>query len=46
LRNDSSLLAKVIDEMLEKCSGTFLWAALVVQQLAQVQSWDMLSVLE
>ena len=31
LRDDSSLRAKILNGMLEKSNGTFLWAALVVQ---------------
>ncbi|KAH7114766.1 hypothetical protein B0J13DRAFT_238627 [Dactylonectria estremocensis] len=41
-----SLQDQVRDEMRRKADGTFLWVALVAQELQNVRSWDVLSVLK
>jgi uncharacterized delta-60 repeat protein len=46
IKEDSELLEKVRDQMRKKANGTFLWVALVFQQLAEVESWDVLEELE
>jgi hypothetical protein len=46
LKEQQSLRDRVRHEMLRKSNGTFLWAALVLQELEAVQSWDMLRVLD
>jgi hypothetical protein len=42
LKENRLLRDRVRHEMLRKSNGTFLWAALVVQELEAVQSWDVL----
>src|SRR5467141_1115048 len=46
LRNDKALQEKVRDQMHQKSDGTFLWVALVIEELRQVLGDDMLEVLE
>jgi hypothetical protein len=46
IKEDSELQEKVRDQMREKANKTFLWAALVFQELENVDSWDVLEVLE
>ena len=46
LRNDKALQEKVRDQMHQKSDGTFLWVALVIEELRQVLGVDMLEVLE
>jgi hypothetical protein len=46
IEHDSALQEKVRNEMHEKADGTFLWVALVFRELEEVESWDMLQVLE
>ncbi|EGU79492.1 hypothetical protein FOXB_09997, partial [Fusarium oxysporum f. sp. conglutinans Fo5176] len=46
LKGDKSLQDKVRHEMQRKAGGTFLWAALVAQELRSIQPWDMLGLLE
>jgi hypothetical protein len=46
LRNDKALQEKVRGRMHKKSDGTFLWVALVIEELRQVLGVDMLEVLE
>src|ERR1700722_4535719 len=46
LRNDKALREQVQDQMHQKSDGTFLWVALVIEELRQVLGDDMLEVLE
>ncbi|KAN0087189.1 hypothetical protein V8E54_000877 [Elaphomyces granulatus] len=46
LQNDKALQEKVRDQMHQKSDGTFLWVALVIEELRQVLGDDMLEVLE
>ncbi|RYP09775.1 hypothetical protein DL765_008331 [Monosporascus sp. GIB2] len=46
LKGNKSLQNQVRDEMRLKADGTFLWVALVAQELQNVQSWNVLSALE
>jgi hypothetical protein len=46
LRGNRSLQDQVRNEMRRKADGTFLWVALVAQELQKVQSWDVLRVLK
>ncbi|KAN0078645.1 Pfs, NACHT and WD domain protein [Elaphomyces granulatus] len=46
LRNDKALQEQVRDQMHQKSDGTFLWVALVIEELRQVLGVDMLEVLE
>jgi hypothetical protein len=46
IAHDSTLQEKVRNQMHEKANGTFLWVALIFQELEQVDSWDVLQVLE
>ncbi|KAL6411745.1 hypothetical protein AUP68_04119 [Ilyonectria robusta] len=46
LKGDKSLRDQVRDEMRHRADGTFLWVALVAQELQNVRSWDVLSVLK
>ncbi|KAH6985564.1 hypothetical protein EDB80DRAFT_231610 [Ilyonectria destructans] len=46
LRDNKSLQDQVRDEMRHRADGTFLWVALVAQELQNVRSWDVLSVLK
>ena len=46
LWNDKALQRKVRDQMHLKSDGTFLWGALVIEELRQVLGVDMLQVLE
>src|ERR1700722_353906 len=46
LRNDRALQEKVQDQMRQKSDGTFLWVALVIEELRQVLGVDMLEILE
>ncbi|KAH7117476.1 hypothetical protein EDB81DRAFT_892342 [Dactylonectria macrodidyma] len=46
LKGDKTLRDKVRHEMQRKADGTFLWAALVAQELRSIQPWDMLSLLK
>jgi hypothetical protein len=45
-RNDKALQGKVRDQMRQKSNGTFLWVALVIEELCRVLGVDMLGVLE
>ncbi|KAL5600733.1 hypothetical protein FOVSG1_006763 [Fusarium oxysporum f. sp. vasinfectum] len=46
LKGDKSLQDQVRDEMRRKADGTFLWVALVAQELQKVQRWNVLTVLK
>ncbi|KAN0083567.1 hypothetical protein V8E54_002655 [Elaphomyces granulatus] len=46
LQNDTALQEKVRDQVHQKSDGTFLWVALVIEELRQVLGMDMLKVLE
>ena len=46
IKHDNTLKDKVRNQMHEKANGTFLWVALVFQELEQVDSWDVLQVLK
>ncbi|KAN0070408.1 vegetative incompatibility protein HET-E-1 [Elaphomyces granulatus] len=46
LQNDKALQEQVREQMHQKSNGTFLWAALVIEELRQVLGVDMLEVLE
>ncbi|KAH6955659.1 hypothetical protein BKA56DRAFT_638112 [Ilyonectria sp. MPI-CAGE-AT-0026] len=46
LKDNTSLQDQVRDQMRQKANGTFLWAALVFQELQEVQTWDVLRVVE
>jgi NACHT domain-containing protein len=46
LRNDKVLQENVRDQMRQKSDGTFLWVALVIEELRQVLGVDMLEALE
>ncbi|KAH6985561.1 hypothetical protein EDB80DRAFT_873167 [Ilyonectria destructans] len=46
LKGDKTLRDNVRHEMQRKADGTFLWAALVAQELRSIQPWDMLGLLE
>ena len=43
---DSRLRSQVRDKLRHKANGTFLWVALVVQELEKPESWDPLQVAE
>ena len=42
IEQDNALQDKVRNQMHEKANGTFLWVALVFQELEQADSWDVL----
>src|SRR5467141_221394 len=46
LQNDKALQEQVRDQMHQKSDGTFLWVALVIEELRQVLGADMLEVIE
>ena len=46
IKDDSTLQEHVRSQMLQKANGTFLWVALVFQELKDVDSWDVEQVLE
>jgi hypothetical protein len=46
LQNDDSLQEYVQQALQEKAEGTFLWVALVVQELEDVDSWDVRQVVD
>ena len=46
LREDHKTRGQVRDMMREKANGTFLWVALVIDELQKTDSWDILEVLE
>ncbi|KAN0066955.1 vegetative incompatibility protein HET-E-1 [Elaphomyces granulatus] len=46
LQNEKALQEQVRDQMHQKSDGTFLWVALVIEELRQVLGEDMLEVLE
>ncbi|KAK2038165.1 WD40 repeat-like protein [Colletotrichum somersetense] len=46
LEGDTLLQDQVQQKMQRKADGTFLWVALVVQELRETQSWDILEVIE
>lgn len=46
LRDDQTLRGQVHEQMRQKADGTFLWAAHVFDVLRNVESWDVLEVLE
>jgi hypothetical protein len=46
IKHDKALQDHVRNQMRLKAEGTFLWAALVFKELQDVQSWDVLQVLE
>src|SRR5467141_5471053 len=46
LQNDKALQEQVRDQMHQKSDGTFLWVALVIEELRRVLGVDMLKVLE
>ena len=43
---DADVRKQVRDELHKKANGTFLWVALVVQELEQPESWDPLAVVK
>ncbi|UNI22807.1 hypothetical protein JDV02_008661 [Purpureocillium takamizusanense] len=45
LQDDDELRHKVAEVLRRKADGTFLWVALVIQELQKVASWDVLDVL-
>ncbi|RYP50301.1 hypothetical protein DL768_004154 [Monosporascus sp. mg162] len=46
LQEDGGLRNRVRDILRQKANGTFLWVALVVQELEKPESWDPLQVVE
>jgi len=46
IQHDQSLQSLVRDKMQRKANGTFLWVSLVMKELRDVQSWEVLQVLE
>src|ERR1700719_2367136 len=46
IRNNKALQERVRNQMRQKSDGTFLWVALVIEELQQVLGVDMLEVLE
>ncbi|KAJ5111831.1 Vegetative incompatibility protein HET-E-1 [Penicillium alfredii] len=46
LQNDDALLEHVRQTLQKKAEGTFLWVALVVQELQHVDSWDVEQVVD
>jgi hypothetical protein len=46
ITDDSALQETVRGQIYAKASGTFLWAALVLEELEPVESWDVLDVLQ
>jgi hypothetical protein len=46
LKNNQTLQGKVQDQMRQRANGTFLWVALVFKELQEVESWDVLQVVE
>ena len=46
IKDDSVMQEEVRKQMHKKANGTFLWVAFVFQELEQVDSWDILQVLE
>jgi hypothetical protein len=46
LQDDHHLRNRVRATLYEKANGTFLWVALVVEELRTTSSWDMLEVIE
>jgi hypothetical protein len=44
--DDSTLQEQVRNQVREKADGTFLWVALVLQELERVEPWDILEVLK
>lgn len=46
LKDDEQLQAKALDILKGKAQGTFLWVALVVEQLHETDHWDVENVLE
>ncbi|QYS97404.1 hypothetical protein H0G86_004635 [Trichoderma simmonsii] len=46
LKDDEQLQAKTLDILKSKAQGTFLWVALVVEQLHKTDHWDVENVLE
>ncbi|MDB5821283.1 MAG: hypothetical protein JWQ11_4923, partial [Rhizobacter sp.] len=46
IKHEPALQEKVQNEMHRKANGTFLWVALVFQELERVESWYILDVLE
>jgi hypothetical protein len=45
IEDDSTLQEQVRNQMQQKADGTFLWVALVFQELEMVESWNVLRVL-
>jgi len=46
LRNEHDMRGRLREIIRQKANGTFLWVALVVEELGTAESWDMLEVLE
>jgi hypothetical protein len=46
IEDNSTLQEQVRNQIQEKADGTFLWVALVFQELEMVESWDVLRVLK
>ncbi|KAI1776814.1 NACHT domain-containing protein [Hypoxylon cercidicola] len=46
LQDDGELRARVLSSIREKADGTFLWVALVIQQLKDANEWDVLDVVD
>lgn len=46
LGEDKDLKDQVRTQICDKANGTFLWAALVFQELRKVQTWDVLKVIQ
>ncbi|KAF2677680.1 beta transducin-like protein HET-D2Y [Lentithecium fluviatile CBS 122367] len=46
IQDDDDLTGRVRDILRRKANGTFLWVALVVQELERPESWDPLQVVE
>jgi hypothetical protein len=46
IRDGSTLQEQVQNQVREKADGTFLWVALVLQEIERVETWDILEVLK
>ncbi|KAF2455365.1 WD40-repeat-containing domain protein [Lineolata rhizophorae] len=46
IQHNTELRDLVREKMLSKANGTFLWVSLVIKELKEVMSWDVLQVLE
>ena len=46
LKSDQILQGKVQNQLCQKANGTFLWVALVLKELQDVESWEIIQVIE